>query len=456
MARLEYIRLSMERAVVENGAIRFEQQEVLDPGTRLLMPVNAERVPQIVWESGEFWGEANLWLLRRARLLLSGQLKKETICANGKDLLAYANWLEEAGKEWWQCPIRDGERPLNLYRGFLVASAGSEVPEINAQGVKKPSASVLSPLLASRRMSTVKAFYKWLLKEEILSPGFELWTEKKIRIPYEDAFGFRRHVETVQTSLDIKVSRRKNEEGLEEGLQPVSLNVRDAILDLANRRASRELFFMLSLGFWSGLRLGSICDLKIQTLENALPIHNNPALKFLSIGPHANPPVQMKLNQNSSGIVIPTGLLQDLMDYAVGVERGKRIKLAKPHHKHLLFLTKRGNPYSSPSADRSPTVNAEMSRLKRAAREEGLRIDDFTFHWSRATFATMWAEVARNAGILHDFLPTLKRMMAHKHDRTTWRYIRWVEKEGVRSAVMDEFTRLMFGRFYEAVGDQNA
>ena len=456
MARLEYIRLPLERLVVENGSVRFERQEVVDPRTRIRMPVTAERVPQLVWHSGEFWGEANLWLLRRARLLLSGKLKEETIGANGKDLLAYAQWLEDAEKQWWQCPGREDERPLNLYRGFLVASAGSETAEGSAQTGIGPRPSVLSPLLASRRMSTVKAFYSWLLQEEILSPGFQLWTEKKIRIPYEDAFGFKRHVEAVQTSLDIRVSRRKNDDGLEEGLHPVSLDVRDKILDLAHRRASRELFFMLSLGFWSGLRLGSVCDLKIQTLENAIPIHNNPELKLLSIGPQANPPVQMKLDQNSSGIVIPTRLLDDLMDYAVGLRRGKRVKRAKPQHKHLLFLTKNGNPYGSLGSDRSPSINKEMSSFKRLAREENLNIDDFTFHCSRATFATIWAEVARDQGRLHEFFPTLKRMLAHKHDRTTWRYIRWSEKAKVRSEVMDEFTRLMFGPFYDAVGEQDA
>lgn len=456
MARLEYVRLPLERSVVESGAVRFERQEVVDPRSRLRMPVTVEWLPQIVWCHGEFWSEANLWLLRRARLMLSGRLKEGTIGANGKDLLAYASWLEDAGRQWWRCPVRDDDRPLNLYRGFLVASAGPETTDSSAQAGKAPRPSVLSPLLASRRMSTVKAFYQWLLKEEILSPGFELWSEKKILIPYEDAFGFRRHIEAVQTSLDIRVSRRQNEEELEEGLQPVSLDVRDKILDLAHRRASNELFFMLSLGFWSGLRLGSVCDLKVQTLENALPIDGNPELMLLSVGPQANPPVQMKLGRNSSFIVIPTRLREDLMDYAVGLERGNRVVLAKPQHKDLLFLTKHGNPYGRPGSDRSPSVNAEMSRLKRAAREEGLKIDDFTFHWSRATFGTMWAEVARDAGRLHEFFPTLKQMMAHKHDRTTWRYIRWVEKAGIRSAVMDAFTRQMFGPFYDAVGQKDA
>ncbi|NMW22982.1 site-specific integrase [Rhodanobacter denitrificans] len=427
--------------MVEEGATRFVPQEIVDPRTRLKIRVTADRIPELLWATGEFWSEANLWFLSRARRMLSGQLKEDTIVANGKDLLAYADWLERAGMYWWQCHPRDDQRPLNLYRGHLVNSY--------EQGV-------IAPTLASRRMTTLKSFYRWLLSEEILSPGFPLWSERNVRVAYEDVFGFRRHIEVVQTSLDIKAAKRVGEASLEEGLQPVALEVRDAILDLAHRRSSRELFLMLSLGFWSGLRLGTVCDLKIQTIENAVQIHECPALKHISVGPLANPPVKMKLDQSSDGIVIPTQLLEELLDYSVSLARGKRVALARPEHKHLLFLTKFGNPYGRNGSDRSPTVNAEMSRLKRLAREEGLNINDFTFHWSRSTFATVWARAARANGHLHQFMPTLKRMLAHKHDRTTERYIRWIEKEEVRAAVMDEFTKTMFGRFYRTVGEQDA
>ena len=439
MARLEHIRIPLGRCEVEGGAVGFKQQLVVDPKTRLRMPVALEGVPQLLWASGEFWDEANLWLLARSRLLHSGQLKEDTLTANGKDLLAYSDWLELDGKHWWQCHPNDDQRPLNLYRGHLV--------NCHEQGL-------IAPTLASRRMTTLKTFYRWLLRVEILSPGFPLWSERNVRIAYEDAFGFRRHIEVIQTSLDIQAAQRTpNDLILEEGLQPVSIEVRDAILDLAHRRFSHELFLMLSLGFWSGLRLGTICDLKIQTIENAIRINKCPALMHLSVGHEANPPVRMKLDQGSDGIVIPTQLLEELLEYSISLRRGKREVLAKPEHKHLLFLTVKGNPYGRGKGDRSATVNAEMSRFKRLARAEGLKIDDFTFHWSRATFATMWARAARANGNLHEFMPTLKRMMAHKHDRTTERYIQWVEKEAVRAAVMDEFTRTMFGRFYQATGE---
>lgn len=442
MPRLEYIRLPLERCEVENGAIRFVPQLVVDAKTRLRLPVVAERVPQIFWSTGEPWSEANLWLLKRARQLLSGLLKEETIGANGKDLLAYADWLELAEKRWWECHPQDDLRPLNLYRGHLVTSHES---------------GQLAPTLASRRMATLKNFYRWLLAEKILSPGFPLWSERNVRVPYEDAYGFRRHIDTVKTSLDISASKhRRDETGLEEGLQPVSLEVRDAILDLAHRRFSHELYLMLSLGFWSGLRLGTITDLKIQTFENAVAIHGCEGLKYISVGPQARPPVKMKLDVTSHSIVIPMQLLEQILDYSVSFARGKRAALARPEHKDLLFLTKFGNTYAGAGADKSPTVNAEMSRLKRVARQEGLNIDDFTFHWSRATFATTWARVARSSGHLHEFMPTLKRMLAHKHDRTTQRYIAWVEKEEVRAAVMDEFTRIMFGSFYKATEAQHA
>lgn len=442
MARLEFIHLPLARCEVEDSDVVFNQQLFVDPKTRLKMPVVLEQVPQLLWASGEFWDEANLWLLARSRLLVSGQLKEDTISANSKDLLAYANWLELAGMHWWQCHPKDDERPLNLYRGYLVRSY--------EQGL-------IAPTLASRRITTLKTFYRWLLSAEILSPGFPLWSERNVRITYEDAFGFRRHLESVQTNLDIKAAKRSsNELILEEGLQPVSPEVRNAILDLVHRRCSHELFLMLSLGFWSGLRLGTICDLKIQTIENAIGIHECAELMHISVGPEANPPVRMKLDHSSDGIVIPKQLREKLMEYSISLARGKRVTLAKPKNKHLLFLTVWGNSYGRTKGDRSSTVNTEMSRLKRLAREEGLKIDDFKFHWSRATFATLWARAARANGNLHEFMPTLKRMMAHKHDRTTERYIRWVEKEQVRSAVMDEFTRTMFGRFYKAAGAADA
>ncbi|MEN1973237.1 site-specific integrase [Luteimonas sp. MJ204] len=415
--------------------MRYIPQEVVDQRTRLKVQAEPKRIPQLVWRGGEFWDEANVWLLGRARLLLSGQLKEATVVSNGKDLLAYADWLEASGMKWWHCHPRDDQRPLNLYRGHLVAS--------HEEGL-------VAPTLASRRMATLKAFYRWLLSEQILSPGFRLWSERKVRVAYEDAFGFRRHVDTVRTSLDIRVTRRVDDACLEEGLQPVSLETRDAILDLAFRRSSHELYLMLSLGFWSGLRLGTVTDLKIQTIENAVRIRGCDALKQISVGPLANPPVHMKLGVSSDEIVVPTQLLEQLLDYSVSYARGKRAALAKRESRDLLFITRFGNPYGSPGSDRSPTLNAEMSRLRRLAREEGLDMKGFTFHWSRATFATTWARVALANGVLHQFMPTLKRMLAHKHDRTTERYIRWIENEEVRSAVMDEFTKTMFGPFYQA------
>lgn len=439
MARLEYVRIALERCTVDEDKIRFRTQKIVDARTGLAMPVIAKRIPQLLWANGEFWDEANLWLLARARLVLSGQLKESTIGANGKDLAAYSHWLECSGMHWWQCSPRDDQRPLNLYRGHLLRSFEQNL---------------LSRALASRRMTTLKMFYRWLISEEILSPGFPLWSERNVRVQYEDAFGFRRHIETVQTDLDIRMTKPTRGRALEDGVQPVSVGMRDAILDLAHRRLSHELFLMLSLGFWSGLRLGTITDLKIQTLESAAPVDRCPSLKRISVGPLANPPVQMKLDRSSDMVVLPTQLLALLTEYSVSLTRGKREALADPEHKQLLFLTKFGNPYGSKGSDRSPTINGEMARLKRFAREEGIKIGAFTFHWSRATFATSWARAARDAGQLHEFMPTLKEMLAHTHDRTTERYIRWVEEEEVRAAVMDEFTKTMFGHFYRSVQQQ--
>jgi hypothetical protein len=87
VARLEYIRLPLERILIEDDSLLFEPEEVVDPRTRLLTPVLIERVPQIIWSSGEAWSEANLWLLRRARLLLrDGLNNSSTFGENGSPL----------------------------------------------------------------------------------------------------------------------------------------------------------------------------------------------------------------------------------------------------------------------------------------------------------------------------------------------------------------------------------
>src|SRR5690606_6560887 len=107
-------------------------------------------------------------------------------------------------------------------------------------------------------------------------------------------------------------------EKLEDGVLPVSTSERDAILALASSRGSEELFHILTLGFFTGMRLGTICDLKIQTLLNAIPDPAAPELFRLSIGPGADPPVSTKYGVTGQIWILRTHL-EALKDYVYSV-----------------------------------------------------------------------------------------------------------------------------------------
>ena len=73
---------------------------------------------------------------------------------------------------------------------------------------------------------------------------------------------------------------------------------RDAILDFAKQNASSELYLMLALGFFTGMRLGTICDLRIDTLEQSIP-YMILLLKALLLIPNGTPVTQNNVGKEA-------------------------------------------------------------------------------------------------------------------------------------------------------------
>jgi site-specific recombinase XerD len=385
----------------------------------------------VVWGDGQLWTEANLWLYERSKSTLSGSLRINSVQNNGADLFAYAKWLEENdGLHWRHFPKSAELRCLNLYRGALIAAR---------------DAGDLAPSLATRRMRSLVRFYRWIQAQGIMRSDFPLWDDRIVSIRLLDAHGFARTMSVTSSDLAIPYTSSSDSTRLEDGAEPVSSEHRNAILALARQHASIELYYMLAVGFSNGMRLGSITDLKIRTLERAVPVHGTDKVMAIAIGPEAEPPVATKFGKSGRGILMPVWLREELLDYAVGVRRGKREKLASPADKDLVFLTKTGARYAARGVNKSATINGEMSRLRKVARAHGVDMERFTFHWTRATFATGWAQAAVDAGKGDEFMPALKDMMLHKDEATTWRYIKFVKNQKVRAELADLFTREMFG-----------
>ncbi len=302
---------------------------------------NIAAVPQLFWNDSTPWREANLWAHERAT---SSGANLRTISNNFNSLLNYANFLEREGLTWFTFPIRKAERCIVRYRKWLV-----EQRDITRN---------IAPSTATEYMRNVIAFYRWALGNELLSTDFPLWRDKPVYVSSFDSVGFERTFLRVTTDLSI-ANRSRPGDNLEDGLLPLSASARDELLSFAKSNSTPELFRMLMLGFFSGMRIGTISDLKIQTLRNAVPDPIAPGLYRISIGPAADPPVATKFGVTGH-IWIPEALLSDLLEYVTSIRRSKRQSLASADDKNLVFLTSHGNAYSRRKSDQSGAINVDL------------------------------------------------------------------------------------------------
>ena len=383
-------------------------------------------LPQIVWTDHQPWREANLWALEQAT---TARKNLKTVASAIGNLHAYAKWLEVAGINWWYFPAREADRCLVQYRGALIDAM---------------EAGEIAPSTASQRMAVVVRFYRWLAAARLISPQWPMWRERQIGIRITDTFGFERTLQMRSTDLAIS-NRARPGERLEDGLLPVSVKDRDAIMEFASENASEELAWMLRLGFRTGMRLGTLTDLKIGTLERAVPDPQMPGWFRLAVGPGAHPPVATKYGVTGQVWIEGTDL-QGLKNYVYSVRRLQRQAKARPKDRDVVFLTRFGGRYGDRAAEYSRAINVEMGRLRKAGVAAGLAVfHNFHFHQSRATFATELARVVLKHGGVSMAIQVVKEALLHKDEATTLKYIRFVEKGAAMAEAADAFTRDFLG-----------
>jgi integrase len=381
--------------------------------------------PQICWESGHPWREANQWLLAR----LEDDRNIATVNSDARSLHAYAQWLEQSGVDWLDFPVRKRDRCLVRYRGSLRHAMDSNQ---------------LRPSTAALRMRVVLRFYRWLRDVGLLSSDTPLWAEKTFFIHRFDEAGFSRTIEGTTTDLAIP-NKPAGKIRLEGGVEPLSASERDKILNYARDLASEELNLILHLGFFTGMRLGSICDLKLDTIFMAAKGALTDRVHHLALGPGARPAVHTKFGITGQAI-IPTALLERVRDYATSPRRHRRQALAKPEHRNLVFLTRYGNAYTAKrEQDKSSSVNVELHRLKKTIAKVDPQLERFTFHQTRATFATQVAAIALPILGEKATIALVQDLLLQKDERSPLQYIRFNERSKLKAEVSNEFSRLLMG-----------
>lgn len=414
MATLERINFVPHNIERNNNAVIFSVSSSRKP---------LDGIPQVFWADGTPWREANLWAIERAT---NCEASLKTIASNMNGLLNYAKFLESNQLHWLEFPTRKAERCLVLYRGMLI---------------KLRNSGQIYPSTASEYMRNCIMFYRWVKFRELLAPHVSLWREKPYTVKFFDSVGFERTINATTTDLSIP-NRKRLGLTLEDGLLPVSATDRDAILDFAAENATFELYLMLALGFFTGMRLGSICDLKIQTLEYAVPDPSSEGLLRIAIGPGANPPVHTKFGVTGQ-VWIPEALCSVLLEYATGLRRMVRATKASSDNRDLLFLTRFGNSYGRRSSDQSSVVNVEISDFRKRGARMGLNmLRRFRFHQTRCTFGTELARLALSSctdvalviAMVSDAL-----LHAPNSEATTFKYIRFVQAQPIKKALSNNF-----------------
>jgi integrase len=382
-------------------------------------------MPLIFWSDGSLWSESALWARHKSNK------SPKTVVRAMDHLASYARWLETEGISWLHFPEVIGRKSscLDMFRGALV---------------KARNLGELAPSTASQRMAAVIRFYRWVQAARIFVAGRPLWTKRTVLLRTTTSLGLQRTLEI--RSTDLALPNRKVQGAIypEDGLLPVTAEQQREIIELADRAASQELALMLRLGFGTGMRLGSICGLRVETLMHAQPCPMLGSAGFyrLSIGPGARPPVPTKYGVSGT-VLIHEALLSRLREYAAGTRRVfKRQALAAPEHRSLVFLNRFGESYSS---DRSRAVNVEMSRLRVAAAKSGreMLMQDFRFHRSRATFISNLMRGCLMAKLLvADAVTFVKEAALHRDERTTFKYVKFVETSRKMADYANEFTSL--------------
>lgn len=419
MARLEFIHYIPQRPEIIDDKIKWRTVK----NGKII-----EDLPQLIWKDSSPWREANLWALERAT---SSGVSLKTVQSNFAGLHAYAIWLENTETNWWDFPAKKADRCLVRYRGALVAARDK---------------GEIAPSTATQRMASIVQFYRWLHENNFLSQFIQLWTERSIVVRITDTVGFERTILAKSTNLAIP-NRSAPGERLEDGLFPLAAKDRDAVLSYAKEHSSEELFLLLTLGFYTGMRLGTLTDLKIQTLQRAVPDPSSAELFRIAVGPGADPPVHTKFGVTGQ-VWITKIHLEALLTYTYSVKRLIRESKSTSTNRDLVFLTRFGNAYARRGSDKSTALNVEMHSLRKRAISSGIiALRNFYFHQTRCTFATELARLAIRVGGAINAIAIIKESLLHKNEATSFKYIRFVEKTPIKVEMSNAFTRDFLGLF---------
>lgn len=390
--------------------------------------------PLVVDGSGAPWGPACLWLLDKAQ---AKPLNISSLRPLAQDLAAYKAFLDGLAVEWDDfSSVEKYARPTYLYRNHLHDL-------INAGELKRST--------ASRRMSTVISYYRFLMRNSRMNfkPGNSPWVDSDVAIEYRDEKGFKQIVSVTTTDISIKNSPRQDawDDTVPDGgkLRPLSVNEQKEVVKALQGLENTEYALMHYIALLTGAREMTVLTLRIRDVLH--PPHQIPQWPHkIRCGPGTG--IDTKGDVSDVFLSMPRELYAQLHAYALS-ERGhlRRARTALGEDpSNYLFLTQHGQPYYESKEDRNALRDSSKPLRRSTLSGRPLRkfIEQrvipivrethpsfkYRFHDLRATFGMNWVDyqmqLAGPEGFAKHYLwarDQLRRLMWHKNPMTTDKYL---------------------------------
>ncbi len=376
--------------------------------------------PQIYLSDGEPWHEANRYAFHRYDDL---QKDIKTVNREMSHLVRYADWLENVGLHWLHFPKKKAERCLFRYRGFLI---------------NQREDGLLAPSSTSQAMNAVIAFYRWSSVYGYTQNTSKLFDDKTALITFFDQIGFSRTMNVTSTELSIP-NRARTGSRLEDGLTPISQTSAKTLITHLSGHRNYQLYLMTKLALQSGCRHETVTTLNIDVLKKSYPDHMLSNVMRVKVGPSTG--VQTKMDVFGE-VYFPKSLVYELIDYFNSAEAILRRSKASKDMQKFVFLTTRGNRYTR------QTFGTLQHRIKEELIRAGnTEFGRYKFHQLRATFGTMLMRaLLKTQGISSvNAIEFVKEAMLHKDASTTWKYIKFVEKEPIEEQFLDTLWSIFTG-----------
>lgn len=375
------------------------------------------------------WKLANRYLLYKLKSFeIPSPKTLDTIATDLKD---FKNYCNSEGIDYLDVP-RKVFSPIKRYKKHLMIKLYNNM---------------ISPNTIKRRISSVTAFYDWLIKYENIKFKFPLWSEGETYISYQDTYG-KTNYKRVKTKDIMQVPKNNklelSDDSIIDGgkLFPLNINEQKVLISLLKECNNIEMFLSFLIALSTGARMQTVFTLRLKHFTRVINNDENIVRIKVGYGTHCD----TKYSKRNT-LFLPVWLYKRIQSYINSQraikKRNKSKHIFSDNNLQYLFLTAKGTPYYCANDDKykilykSPpsgeTVRMFINNTLKKKYKEKNFILNFSFHDLRATFGMnlvdSYLPLLKEKEIsLTQILNIVKERMGHANLKTTELYLNFRNK----------------------------